>query len=56
MNVYVVITFSSYGENPQIEGVYTSEDLATTKLDEFLNASLAHSGFVQETELIDLRM
>jgi hypothetical protein len=56
MNVYVVVIFSSYGENPQIEGVYTSENLATSKLEEFLNESLAHSGFIQETELIDLRM
>jgi hypothetical protein len=55
MNVYVLVTFKSYGENPEVEGVYTSETLAANKLEEFLNESLAHSGFIQETELVDIR-
>lgn len=54
MNVYVVITFSSYGENPEVAGVYASEDLAEQQLNDFLNQSLAHSGFIQEKELINI--
>lgn len=54
MNVYVVVTFRSYGEDPQIDAVFVSEKLAQDRLDDFLNESLAHSGFVQEKELIDV--
>jgi hypothetical protein len=55
MNVYVVVVFRSYGENAEIYGVYTSEKLANEQLAEFFDQSIAHSGYIEEQELIDLR-
>lgn len=56
MNIYIVVGYESYGEEAKILGAFTSEELAVKELQEFLDQSLAHSGFVQEQELIDLRM
>jgi len=55
MNVFVVVTFSSYGETPEIAAIYTDQSLAEEHLEEFIDESLAHSGFVEEKELVDMR-
>ena len=52
MEVFVVITFTSYGEVPTVAGVYTSQAKAEEYLENFISQSLAHSGFIQPEAIV----
>ena len=56
MKVYVLVVSFHHGENTEILGVYTDENVANAELETHLNTSLSNSGYLQETDLIDIKL